>query len=57
MILEKGKVIFDKTSLGFNASNKPKFMKNMVVKLTIKNHAIIYFKCNKIGHKSIDCNV
>lgn len=48
------KNIFDKASLVFNTLNEQKFLKNMFVKPIIENHDIICFKCNMIGHKSID---
>ena len=50
-------MVFNKARLGFNTLSKQWFLKNTFVKAIHKKHSITYFKCNKFGHKAINCNL
>ena len=57
LILNNQKAIFNKAGIGFNPLRRKKFVKNMFTKATHENHSIVYFKCNKVGHKILKYNI
>ena len=53
MILDNQKAIYDKAGLGYNLLKKQKLLKNIFVNSSCNKFSnIIYFKCDKVGHKS-----
>ena len=57
MILNNQKTIFDKAGIRSKTQQKQKFLKNLFIKESSSiSQNIIYFCCDKMGHKSYICN-
>ena len=56
-MLDNQKVIFNKAGIKFNPLRKQKYINNIFTRALLKNYSIIYFKCNKVGHKIFEYNI